>query len=194
MSDSDLRAFYLRYVEQLNAHKFDGMDEFIDDRTTLNGEPATRDDLLAVQRRDVDAVPDLHWELKELLFDGDRLAARLINTGTPVKEWLGVAPTGASFEIVEYAIYQVRDGRFVHMTALHERRRNAPPADRLTGPISTSTSTRGTVRTSATAHSGHLILEERHDRHTDHRGQQGHRLRHSQTASGVGPRRLHRRA
>ncbi|MET9552320.1 ester cyclase [Streptomyces sp. NPDC006645] len=90
------------------------------DRTTLNGEPATRDDLLAVQRRDVDAVPDLHWELKELLFDGDRLAARLVNTGTPVEGWLGVPPTGASFEITEYAIYQVRDGRFVHMTALHD--------------------------------------------------------------------------
>lgn len=120
MSDRDLRAFYLRYLESLNAHKFDGMDEFIDDRTTLNGEPATRDDLIAVQKHDVEAVPDLHWELKELLFDGDRLAARLVNTGTPAKEWLGVAPTGASFEIVEYAIYQVRDGRFVHMTALHD--------------------------------------------------------------------------
>ncbi|MEK8174170.1 ester cyclase [Streptomyces sp. M19] len=120
MSDSDLRAFYLRYMDDINAHKFDGMDRFINDRTTLNGEPVTRDDLLAVQRHDVDAVPDLQWELKELLFDGDRLAARLVNTGTPVKEWLGVAPTGASFEIVEYAIYQVRDGRFVHMTALRD--------------------------------------------------------------------------
>ncbi|WP_446038150.1 ester cyclase [Streptomyces sp. SID1121] len=120
MSESDLRAFYLRYVETLNAHEFDGMDEFINDLTTLNGEPATRDDLIAVQKGDVDAVPDLHWEVKELLFDGDRLAARLVNTGTPVKEWLGVTPTGASFEIVECAIYQVRDGRFVHMTALHD--------------------------------------------------------------------------
>ena len=120
MSDNDLREFYLRYIEELNAHRFDRMDEFINDRTTLNGEPATREDLLAVQRADVDAVPDLHWELKELLFDGDRLAARLVNTGTPVKEWLGVAPTGASFEIVEFAVYQVRDGRFVHMTALHD--------------------------------------------------------------------------
>ncbi|MFJ8996112.1 ester cyclase [Streptomyces sp. NPDC102279] len=121
MSDSDLRAFYLRYIEALNAHKFDGMDEFIDDRTTLNGEPATRDDLIAVQQQDVDAVPDLHWELRELLFDGDRLAARLVNTGTPAKTWLGVTPTGAaSFEITEYAIYQVRGGRFVHMTALHD--------------------------------------------------------------------------
>jgi predicted ester cyclase len=120
MSESDLRGFYLRYMQELNAHQFGNMAEFIDDRTTLNGEPATRDDLIAVQKADVDAVPDLHWELKELLFDGDRLAARLVNTGTPVKEWLGVAPTGASFEIVEYAIYQVRDGRFVHMTALHD--------------------------------------------------------------------------
>jgi predicted ester cyclase len=120
MSDSDLRGFYLRYLAELNAHRFDQMDEFINDRTTLNGEPATRDDLIAVQKADVDAVPDLHWELEELLFDGDRLAARLVNTGTPVKEWLGVAPTGASFEITEYAIYQVHNGRFVHMTALHD--------------------------------------------------------------------------
>jgi predicted ester cyclase len=120
VSDSDLREFYLRYVEELNAHRFDDMAEFINDRTTLNGEPATREDLIAVQKADVDAVPDLHWEIKELLFDGDRLAVRAVNTGTPVKEWLGVAPTGASFEIVEYAIYQVRDGRFVHMTALHD--------------------------------------------------------------------------
>lgn len=120
MSDQDLREFYLRYVADMNAHRTDRMDQFIADRTTLNGEPATRDDLLAVQRADVAAVPDLHWEIQELLFDGDRLAARLVNTGTPVKEWLGVAPTGASFEITEYAIYQVRDGRFVHMTALHD--------------------------------------------------------------------------
>ncbi|MFJ1763113.1 ester cyclase [Amycolatopsis sp. NPDC088138] len=120
MSDGDLREFYRRYLEELNAHRFDRMDEFINDRTTLNGEPATRDDLLAVQKADVDAVPDLHWELKELLFDGDRLAARLVNTGTPAKDWLGVAPTGASFEIVEFAIYQVHNGRFVHMTALHD--------------------------------------------------------------------------
>jgi hypothetical protein len=36
-----------------------------------------------------------------------------------VKEWLGVPLSGA-FEIVEYAIYRVRDGRFVQMTALHD--------------------------------------------------------------------------
>ena len=73
-----------------------------------------------VQKKDIDAVPDLHWEVKELLFDRDRIAVRAVNTGTPVKEWLGVAPSGTSFEITEYAIYKVSNGRFVQMTALHD--------------------------------------------------------------------------
>jgi predicted ester cyclase len=120
MAEETLRAWYARYIAALNAHEFDGMDEFIADRVMLNGEPGVRDDVLAVQRQDVDTVPDLHWEITELLIDRDRLAVRAVNTGTPVKEWLGVAPTGASFEIVEFAIYRIRDGRFVQMTALHD--------------------------------------------------------------------------
>ncbi|GAA2278895.1 hypothetical protein GCM10010415_54020 [Streptomyces atrovirens] len=120
MTDSGLKDWYLRYVAALNAHEFDGMDEFIADDVVLNGEPGVRDDVITVQKQDIDAVPDLHWEVEELLFDRDRIAVRAVNTGTPVKEWLGVPPSGASFEIVEYAIYKVENGRFVQMTALHD--------------------------------------------------------------------------
>ncbi|WP_199906911.1 ester cyclase [Aeromicrobium chenweiae] len=66
---------------------------------------------------DVEAVPDVHRETQELAVDGNRLAARLINTRTPVKESLGVPPSGSSFEIAEFAIYEVRDGRFIHISA-----------------------------------------------------------------------------
>ncbi|MFD6568745.1 ester cyclase [Micromonospora profundi] len=86
----------------------------------LNGEPGSRDDVLADMRSIINAVPDMHWEVQELLFDRDRIAARVVNTGTPVKEWLGVAPTGKSFEIVEYAIYKFSNGRFVQMSNLHD--------------------------------------------------------------------------
>ncbi|OZM75794.1 nuclear transport factor 2 family protein [Pseudonocardia sp. MH-G8] len=72
----DLREFYRRYLEELNAHEFDHMDEFINDRITLNSEPGTRTDVLAVQKAHVDAVPDLHWEPQELAVDGDRLSIR----------------------------------------------------------------------------------------------------------------------
>jgi len=120
MAENDLRKWYLRYAEALNAHEFDNMDEFFNDEVLLGGEPGTRDVVVTVLKGIVDAVPDIHWEVNELLFDRDGIAVRAINTGTPAKEWLGVPPSGRSFEIVEYAIYKVSDGRFVQMTNLHD--------------------------------------------------------------------------
>lgn len=120
MTESDLRDWYMRYAEALNAHEFDRMDEFINDEVQLSGRPGTRDDVVTVLKGIVDAVPDIRWEVDELLFDRDGIAVRAINTGTPVKEWLGVPASGASFKIIEYAIYKVRDGRFVQMSNLHD--------------------------------------------------------------------------
>ncbi|MFD0138516.1 ester cyclase [Streptomyces sp. NPDC127159] len=120
MTQSDLHDWYMRYVDALNAHEFDRMHEFINDEVLLGDQSGTRDDVVAVLKGIVDAVPDIRWEVDELLFDRDGIAVRATNTGTPVKEWLGVPPSGASFKIVEYAIYKVRDGRFVQMTNLHD--------------------------------------------------------------------------
>jgi predicted ester cyclase len=120
MSDIDLRAFYDRYIAALDARDFDVMDKFIHDEVTLNGKPASREDILSVQRDEAGSVPDLHWELTNLIIDGDRLGAQLINTGTPSQEFVGVRPTGKSFTVVEYAVYQVIEGRFKHMAAIHD--------------------------------------------------------------------------
>jgi predicted ester cyclase len=120
MSNPNLREFYDRYIAALNARDFDVMDQFIHDEVTLNGRPATRADILAVLRDEVASVPDLHWVLTNLIVDADRLGAQLVNTGTPAKRFVGVDPTGASFEVVEYAVYQVVDGRFKHMAAIHD--------------------------------------------------------------------------
>jgi steroid delta-isomerase-like uncharacterized protein len=120
VAETDLRAWYMRYVAALNARQFDRMDEFIHDRVLLGGEWGTRDDVVANMREIVDAVPDMHWEVDEVLLDRDGIAVRAINTGTPTRKWLGVPPSGAAFRIVEYAIYKVADGRFAHMTNLHD--------------------------------------------------------------------------
>ncbi|MFC8075036.1 ester cyclase [Streptomyces sp. NPDC057307] len=120
MSDSGLREFYGRYIEALNAHEFDRMDEFVHESIVMHSEPSSREALVAQLHSITDAVPDFHWETQELAVNGDSLAARLINTGTPAKEWLGAAPTGKSIEIVEYAIYRIRDGKFLHMSAIHD--------------------------------------------------------------------------
>jgi predicted ester cyclase len=120
MSDIDPRDLYERYIEGLNAHEFERIEEFVHETIVLQSEPGSRAALVAKLKGIVDAVPDFHWATQELVVDGSRLSARLVNTGTPAKEWLGVEPTGASFKVVEYAVYQVRDGRFEHMAAIHD--------------------------------------------------------------------------
>jgi predicted ester cyclase len=120
MSDTNLRDFYQRYVDALNAREFDRMEEFVHESIVMHSEPSSREALLAQLHSIVDAVPDFHWEIQELAINGDSIAVRAINTGTPTKEWLGAAPTGKSIEIVEYAIYRVHDGKFLHMSAVHD--------------------------------------------------------------------------
>lgn len=112
MSTEELRDFYLRYIDLANKREFDRMEEFAHDEVIMNGSPVARDDMVHEFHRHTDAVPDLHWEVQDLLVDGDRIAARLIDTGTPISEWNGLAPTGASVSFAETAFYQVENGRF----------------------------------------------------------------------------------
>lgn len=118
MSDTDLRDFFRRYIDALNAHAFHRMTEFIHDEVVENGRPVTRDDVMAELTGHGDAVPDFTWRVKDIAIDGDRVAARLFNKGTPAKEWFGVPPTGETVEYAEYSFHRVRDGRFYEMNYL----------------------------------------------------------------------------
>jgi len=121
MSDFNIREFYDRYTEALNAHEFDRMDEFVAESILSHGQRATRADVVAALKGIADAVPDIQWEIKEIVIDAEgTLSCHSINHGTPTKEWLGVAPTGARIEIDEIAMYKVRDGKFVQMSNVHD--------------------------------------------------------------------------
>lgn len=115
MMNELLRAFYHRYVEAANARDYDAIAELLHDKVTVGGNLYKRDDVLASLKGIVDAVPDFTWHLEALVIEEDRIAARLRDTGTPTKTFLGVPPTGASVEISEFASYRVRDGRFEEM-------------------------------------------------------------------------------
>ncbi len=112
MTTEDLRDFYLRYVELANAREFERMADFAHEEVVMNGALVKMADMVAEFHRHVDAVPDFHWEIEDLVVEGDRVAARLTDTGTPVKEWNGLAPTGASVTFAETAFYEVQDGKF----------------------------------------------------------------------------------
>lgn len=112
MSEVDLRDLFHRYIAALNSHDFHRLSEFMHEDLIVNGQPMTRDEMVAVLEGHVDAVPDLMWRPQDLAIDGNQVAARFYNKGTPVKEWLGAAPNGATVEYVEHVFHKVRDGRF----------------------------------------------------------------------------------
>jgi predicted ester cyclase len=120
MSEFNVKDFYNRYIDALNAYEFDRMDEFVHDEIVMHSEPTTRAALVAQLNSIIEAIPDFHWVTTDIAINGDSLAVRLLNTGTPITEWYGVAPTGKKIEIEEYAIYKVRDGKFLHMSAVHD--------------------------------------------------------------------------
>jgi predicted ester cyclase len=120
LTDSDIRSFYRSYIDVLNARAFDQMDRFIHDEIAFGMQTYPRDAVVGSLAAIVDAVPDFRWEVQNILVDGDRLGVSLVNTGTPVKDWNGIAPTGASFLVAEHAIYRVIDGRFAEMMNVHD--------------------------------------------------------------------------
>ncbi len=115
MSATDLRKVYLDYIEAANARELHRMAEFAHDTIVFNGELVSRDDYVAAMQGALDSVQNFTWRLDDLIIEGDRVAARLTDTGIPVKEWLGLQPTGRDVTFTEYAFYHFRDGRFERM-------------------------------------------------------------------------------
>lgn len=58
-------------------------------------------------------IPDLAWDIKEILVDGQRIIVRSEASGTPQGPFFGVAPGGKSFQIMTIDIHTVRDGKLV---------------------------------------------------------------------------------
>ncbi len=59
------------------------------------------------------AFPDIHFELEELVAEGDTVVSRWTLTGTHTGEFLGVAPTGRTVRVSGMSLDHLRDGMVV---------------------------------------------------------------------------------
>ena len=62
-------------------------------------------------------IPDLKWDIKDVMVDGNRIIVRSEASGTPVGPFFGVAPSGKSFKIMTIDIHTISDGKAI--TAHH---------------------------------------------------------------------------
>jgi len=59
------------------------------------------------------AIPDLAWEIKEVLVDGNRVIVRSEASGTPAGPLFGVPHGGKHFKIMTIDIHTVQDGKLI---------------------------------------------------------------------------------
>ena len=66
------------------------------------------------------AIPDLKWEIREILVVGDRVIVRGEASGTPAAAFMGVPHGGKGFRIMSIDIHTVRDGKLVRAYHLED--------------------------------------------------------------------------
>ena len=79
----------------------------------LPGECWDRDTSIKVVGNFAKSIPDMKFDIKEVLVAGDRVIVRGEVTGTPAGELFGVPHTGKSFRIMAIDIQTIKDGKIV---------------------------------------------------------------------------------
>ena len=110
-----LAAWYGRYNEVCNSHRFELLSDYVHEDVQVNGERQGLSDYIAGLRSVADAFPDYRWELQHLLIDGDWLAAHFMDSGQHAGAFLGVAASGRRVLTQEFAFYRVANGRIVEV-------------------------------------------------------------------------------
>jgi predicted ester cyclase len=74
---------------------------------------ATRDQVIAAIAGRHKAIPDLKWEITEVLVSGNRVTVRGEATGTPAGEFLGAPHGGKSFRLMSIDVHTIEAGKLV---------------------------------------------------------------------------------
>ena len=113
-----------RYQQAINDHDWDALDSVLapDVATPLMmpGFPPGLEGAKALGRATLEAWPDFHTRIDELIAEGDRVVALVTMTGTAVNEGFGLPGTGKSFTMTGAYIVRVADGLIVEHAGVED--------------------------------------------------------------------------
>jgi predicted ester cyclase len=73
----------------------------------------TRDEVIAGVGQRLKSVPDLKWEIKEVVVSGNQVTVRGEAAGTPAGEFMGAPHTGKSFKLMSIDVHTLEGGKMV---------------------------------------------------------------------------------
>ncbi|PHH92375.1 hypothetical protein CDD83_7657 [Cordyceps sp. RAO-2017] len=109
---SSLEQTYLAYIAAINERPFPGLVDHVHSTVRLNGASMPLNEYEKLLTDDMDAAPDLHWELSMLVVDEakQQVGCRIEFICTPRREFMGRNVQG-TVKCMEHMFYQYRDGK-----------------------------------------------------------------------------------
>jgi len=118
MTEEAARASLVPFYNALNAVNAKEAPELIKQSTTPewvtcrgNDLCNTRDEVMAGVGQRLKTIPDLKWEIKEVLVAGNRVIVRGEATGTPAGELMGAPTNGKSFKLMSLDVHTLEGGK-----------------------------------------------------------------------------------
>ncbi|BBG04158.1 MULTISPECIES: ester cyclase [Pseudonocardia] len=108
---------YRAYLACLNERRLDELGEFVHDPVVHNGRRLELAAFVALLRRDVAQIPDLHYAVEMLVTDADQVACRIRFDCTPVG-FRGLPAARAPISFVEHAFYRYEAGRITEIRSV----------------------------------------------------------------------------
>ena len=116
---------YARYTEEVwNSHNPDALAQyFAADARVHSMTPGVvagtgLDYLKGRAQSLLNAFPDVHFEIEDVVQQDDRLAARVTLEGTQRGEFAGIPATGKRMKVYDFAMYRIVDGKITDVWSL----------------------------------------------------------------------------
>jgi steroid delta-isomerase-like uncharacterized protein len=122
---------YRRYIEKVwNSHDPEALAEYFApnarDHSLVPGESDSGVGLEYLKERAkalLNAFPDVHFIVEDVVQQDDRLAARVTVEGTHQGEFAGIPATGKRIKVYDFAMYRISEGKFTDVWSLIDMRR-----------------------------------------------------------------------
>jgi predicted ester cyclase len=121
MTVAHLSFIYRSYIACLNRPDWPGLDQFVDDHVTHNGQQLGLSGYRRMLERDFDEIPDLHFNIQILVADAPFVASRLAFDCSPKGKFHGLDVNRKRVSFTENVFYEFRERKIVQVWSVIDK-------------------------------------------------------------------------
>ena len=111
MSLEENKSVVRGFIEAYNERKLDLIDNFVAPDYIDHSNNVGREGLKQLFSMGLNAFPDWHEAIEDIIAEGDKVWVRLAYTGTHKGEFMGLSPTGKKIRSKAVDIYRIVNGK-----------------------------------------------------------------------------------